>query len=142
MSTMFWIWMAAAAVFLIIELMTPTLIFICFVVGAIVAGVYAEVAPDSYYWQMGLFVLISVGLLPFTRKFAKKITKPAPQQSNVDRMIGQVALVVKAIDPDLGGKVQFEGEVWVANAGERLDEGTKVRITSVAGTRVHVERVH
>ena len=142
MEPMFWIWMVAAVVFLIIELATPTLIFVCFVAGAVTAGVYAQVGPpESYYWQIGIFVVISIGLLPFTRKMAKKITKPSPELSNVDRMIGQVALVTEAIDPDLGGKVQFEGEVWVAKADEAIEENIKVRIVQVSGTRVVVEKL-
>lgn len=141
MSTMFWIWMAAAVVFLIIELMTPTMIFICFVVGSAGAGVYSISHPESYYWQMGIFVAVSVVLLPFTRMAAKKISKPSPEVSNVDRMIGQVALVTEPIDPDLGGKVKFEGEVWVARANEVIEAQTKVKIVSISGTKVLVERL-
>jgi len=132
--------MAVALVFLIIELVTPTLIFICFVAGGIVAGVYGEFYPDSYHVQVALFLVVSLILLPFTRKLASKITKPAPQDSNVDRMIGQVALVTREIDPDLGGQVKYEGEVWVAEAAERIEEHARVRIISIAGTRVLVER--
>jgi len=141
MPTMFWIWMAAAVVFLIIELMTPTMIFICFVVGAAGAGVYAIGEPESYYWQMGIFILLSVVLLPFTRLAAKKISKPSPELSNVDRMIGQTAIVTEPIDPDLGGKVRFEGEIWVARAEEAIPAQTKVRIVSIAGTKVMVEKL-
>jgi membrane protein implicated in regulation of membrane protease activity len=141
MPTMFWIWMAAAVVFLIIELMTPTMIFICFVIGSAGAGVYAIGEPESYYWQMGIFLVVSVVLLPFTRMAAKRITKPSPEVSNVDRMIGQAALVTEAIDPDLGGKVRFEGEIWVARADEAIEAQSKVRIISIAGTKVMVEKL-
>ena len=141
METMFWIWMAAAGVFLIIELMTPSMIFICFVVGAIAAALLAQLWPESYYWQVAMFAILSALLIPFTRRFAKKISQPAPELSNVDRMIGQVALVTQAIDPDLGGKIQFEGEVWVARADTAIAENTKVKINTVAGTKVMVERL-
>lgn len=141
MPTMFWIWMAAAVVFLIIEMMTPTMIFICFMVGAAGAGVYAIGEPESYYWQLGIFVILSVVLLPFTRMFAKRISRPSPEKSNVDRMIGQVALVIEAIDPDLGGKVRFEGETWVARAEEAIEPQTKVRIVAITGTKVKVEKL-
>jgi membrane protein implicated in regulation of membrane protease activity len=141
MSTVFWIWMSAAVIFLIIELATPTLVFACFVAGALGAGIYSGFAPESYYWQLGIFVAVSVVLLPLTRKLADKITKPPPEVSNVDRMIGQVALVIKEIDPDLGGQVKYEGETWVARADERIEVNTKVKILSVTGTRVMVERL-
>ena len=141
MSTMFYIWMAAAVVFLIIELMTPTMIFICFVAGSIGAGLLAANSPESYLWQLAVFVVVSVGLLPFTRRLARKISRESPQVSNVDRMIGQVALVTQAIDPDLGGKVRFEGETWVARSDEAIPAETKVRIVEISGTKVVVEKL-
>ena len=80
-------------------------------------------------------------MLPLTRTLAKKITKPSPQKSNVDALIGKVALVTKAIDPDLGGQVRIEGEVWVASAHEKIEENVKVKVVTVSGTKVHVEKV-
>lgn len=141
MSNIFWVWFAAALLFLILELTTPTLVFASFVVASIVSGVYSYFSPDAYYWQIGLFVGVTVILLPLTRLLAKKITKPAPQESNVDALIGKSALVTKAIDPDLGGQVRVEGEIWVANASEKIDENEKVRVISISGTKVHVEKM-
>lgn len=134
--------MAAAVVFLIIELMTPTLIFICFTAGAIGAGLYAANSPEGYYWQFGIFAVVSIVLIPLTRGIARRITKQDSQVSNVDRMVGQTAIVTQAIDPDEGGKVRFEGEVWLAKAEEAIGVQTKVRITGVSGTRVIVERLN
>ncbi|MBD3403416.1 NfeD family protein [candidate division GN15 bacterium] len=140
MPTMFWIWLAIAAVFLIIELATPTLLFVSFFAGAVVAALYALGSPEGYYWQMGLFLIVSVVLLPVMRKLAKRITREPGQSTNVDRMIGQEALVVKAIDPENGGQVRFEGEIWVATADEAIPEHTRVMITSVSGVKVRVTR--
>ena len=136
---MFWIWMAAALIFLILELTTPGFVFACFVVGAIASGIYGYFFPEAYYWQIGLFVFVSIILLPMTRSLAKKITKPSPQKSNIDALIDQVALVTKEIDPDLGGQVRIEGEKWIARAEQKIEVNTKVRVIKVSGTRVHVE---
>ncbi|MDF1543935.1 MAG: NfeD family protein [bacterium] len=141
MENIVWIWLAAAVIFLIIELATPTLIFICFVAAAVVSGVYSFFAPESYYWQIGIFVAVSVVLLPLTRKFAKRISHDSPQLSNVDALLGTVALVTKAIDPDLGGQVRVEGEVWCAVAGEPIAENSKVKVVSVSGTKLLVEKL-
>ena len=141
METLFWIWLAAAGVFLIAELANPTMIFICFVVGALVAAILAQVWPEYYYWQIVAFAVLSAVLIPFTRRFAKRISKESPELSNVDRMIGKVALVTEAIDPDTGGKVKFEGEIWQARAEQPIEANTKVRITAVSGTRVVVEKL-
>ena len=141
MSTIFWVWMAAAVAFLILELISPTLFFVCFVAGGVVAGIFSYFSPEQYYWQLGIFVIVTLGLLPLTRIIAKKITKPEPRKSNVDALIGSVALVTKAIDPDLGGQVKIEGEVWVAVASEAIPENSKVRVISVSGTKVTVEKL-
>ena len=140
MTSMFWIWMAAAVIFLIIELLAPSFFFICFTAGALASGLYANFYPESYYWQIGIFIVITVILLPLSRKVAKKITKPSPTESNVDAMIGKVGLVTAAIDPDLAGKIRYEGEIWQALATEPIELNAKVKIISVSGTKVHVER--
>jgi membrane protein implicated in regulation of membrane protease activity len=133
--------MAAAVVFLIIELLAPTFIALCFVAGSLGAGIYSYFRPESHYWQVGIFVVVTVVLLPLSRKLAKRITKPAPRDSNVDAMLGKTAIVTAAIDPDRGGKVRFEGEIWQATAQEPIEENSRVKILSVSGTRLHVERL-
>ena len=139
METLFWIWLAAGGVFLILELATPTMIFICFVVGAIVAAIFAQVWPEYYYWQIAIFAVLSSSLIPLTRRFARKISVASPELSSVDRMLGKVALVTERIDPDLGGKIRFEGELWQARADHPIEVDTKVKVKSVSGTRVFVE---
>jgi len=139
METLFWIWLAAAGIFLILELATPTMMFICFVVGAVVAAIMAQIWPEYYYWQIAVFAVLSSSLIPFTRRFARKISKPAPELSNVDRMIGRVAVVTEAIDPNTGGKVRFEGELWQATADRPFEVNLKVRVKAVSGTRLVVE---
>jgi membrane protein implicated in regulation of membrane protease activity len=140
MPTMFWIWMALAAIFLIVELSSPSFFFISFVIGSLAAGIYTLTSPDAVYWQIGIFLVLSAVLLPAMRTLARRITKDSPQLSNVDRMIGQQALVIQAIDPDEAGKVRFEGEIWNAVAEEAIAEGGHVLIESVAGVTLHVTR--
>ncbi|MFQ5452960.1 MAG: NfeD family protein [Candidatus Zixiibacteriota bacterium] len=140
MPNIVWIWLAGVVIFLILELMTPSLVFACFVAGSLVAGAYSFISPEGYYWQIGIFIAVSVILLPMTRTMAKKITKPSPQKSNIDALIGKVGLVTKTINPDMGGQVRLEGEIWVASADEKIEENEKVTVKAITGTKVHVER--
>lgn len=140
MPNIVWIWLAAFVIFLILEILSPSMIFAGFAVGALISGIFGLFYPDAYYWQIGIFIAVTVLLLPLTRKIAKKITKDSPSQSNVDVMIGKVGLVTEAIDPDLGGKIKFEGEVWRATSDERIEVNEKVVINSVSGTKLNVER--
>lgn len=140
MPTLFWIWMALAVVFLIIELTTPTMIFFSFVGGSVAAGILTIFYPEAYYWQIGVFLIVSAILIPMLRRFAGKITRESAAKSNVDRMIGDTARVTKAISAGDSGQVQHEGEVWLASADEDLAVGDHVTIESVTGVRLHVKR--
>ncbi len=141
MPTLFWIWLAGMIVFLIIEILSPTFIFFPFAIGALAAALYTLASPEAYYWQIGIFAIVSMIILPFSRKLARRISREPPELSNIDRMIGGIALVTEAIDPDLGGKVRFEGEIWQARAEQPIAAQTKVKILAVTGTRVQVEPV-
>lgn len=141
MSPMFWIWLAVAVVFLIIELATLGFFFICFTIGAAVAGIYGQFYPESYPWQIGIFILVSAALLPLSRKFASRISKEAPETSNVDRMINQNAVVTKNIDPDKPGQIRYQGEIWRAKAEDKIEAEAKVTILSISGTTVKVKRL-
>jgi len=141
MSGIYWIWLAAAVIFLIIELLTPSLLFICFVVGAVAAGGYSYFSPDQYYWQIGIFLIVSILLIPPMRVLAKRLIKPSAQKSNVDALIGKSGKVIKAIDTDDGGKVQIGSEVWIAGADRNIAEGMRIKVVSVSGARLHVEPV-
>jgi membrane protein implicated in regulation of membrane protease activity len=141
METMFWIWMAAALVFLIVEIGAPGLIFVCFATGAVGAAVYAEMAPTEYALQVGIFAVVALILIPFSRKFAKRISVSSPVETNVDALIGQPGIVVKEIDDSADtGQVRLQGEVWSARADENIPHGSKVTVVRVEGNHLHVRR--
>ena len=141
MPDVVWIWLAAFAIFLILEVMTPSMLFIGFSISALIGGMFSYFYPESYYWQIGIFIIVSAILLPLTRKMAKKITKESPQIVNIDALIGKVALVIKTIDPDLGGQISINGEIWRAASEEIILENEKVTILKIVGTTAHVEKI-
>ncbi len=140
MPTMFWLWLAAMVIFLIVEIMTPGLVFACFAFGAL-GGAVASTMTDSYLIQLGVFAFLAILLIPLTRPLAKKITKESPQKTNVDAMIGKSGLVIKAIDPVAeGGQVRVEGQVWQAIASEPINEGAQITVDKVQGARLYVSK--
>jgi len=140
MPTIFWLWLAAALIFLIIEITTPTLVFACFVIGSVGAAV-TSLLTDSYLIQTAVFAVISVILIPLTRSLAKKITKPS-QKSNVDAMIGRPGVVLKKIDSgnDIG-QVRVDGQIWQAVASEIIKVDVKIKVDEVKGARLYVSKL-
>jgi len=142
MPTLFWIWLAAAAIFLIIEIATPSLVYACFVVGSVASAVTAYMYPEAYIWQIAVFAVISIVLIPLTRPLARKITIESPQKINADAMVNRTGMVVKAIDPDLDkGQVRVDGQVWQAQASCKIEEGAKIKVISIIGARLTVEKI-
>jgi membrane protein implicated in regulation of membrane protease activity len=141
MPTIFWLWLAAAVIFLIVEIGTPTLVFACFVLGAVGAAVTSIMTPD-YLIQLGVFAGVSIILIPLTRPLAKKITKPSPQAVNVDAMIGREGLVIKKIDPTNDtGQVRVDGQIWKVHSDYPIEEGAKVRVDKITGAKLHVSKM-
>ncbi|WP_394335160.1 NfeD family protein [Thermococcus sp. 5-4] len=60
-------------------------------------------------------------------------------EAGPERLIGRTALVVEDLSPE--GVVKLDGELWKAEClNGTVKRGEKVRIVSVRGTRVLVER--
>jgi membrane protein implicated in regulation of membrane protease activity len=140
MPTIFYLWLAAMVIFLIIEIFTPSLVFACVAVGAL-GGAITSIITGSYLIQLGVFAFLTILLIPLTRPLAKKITKESPQKTNVDAMVGKLGMVVKAIDPVAEvGQVRVEGQIWQAIAAEPLDVNTKITVDKVQGARLYVSK--
>ncbi|MCX6826163.1 MAG: NfeD family protein [candidate division Zixibacteria bacterium] len=141
MPTIFWLWLAAAVIFLIAEIGSPTLVFACFVVGAVGAAV-ASTLTSSYLHQLGIFAGISIVLIPLTRPLAKKITKPSPQPTNVDAMLGRSGIVIEKIEPHADrGQVRVDGQIWRADADISIEEGDKIKVEKILGTKLIVSKL-
>lgn len=139
MYTTLWVWLAAALIFVALEIFTPGFIFACFVVGSVAAGV-TSLFTESYLIQGAVFGVVSLVLIPLTRRFAAKITKPAPVATNMDALIGRTALVKNEVS-STGGQIVVEDQIWQARSETTIAVGEKVRILSVEGTKVRVDKI-
>jgi membrane protein implicated in regulation of membrane protease activity len=136
MDPAIWVWLAAAIIFVMLEIFTPGFIFACFVVGA-VGGAVTSVITDSYIAQCAVFAVLSIILIPLTRPLARRITKPSPVITNVDGLIGKIGYVTKEVS-DKAGQIIVDDQVWQARADTVIPPDTKVRILSVEGAKLKV----
>ncbi len=137
-----WIWMIAAFVFLVGEMLSPGSFFLLpFAVGAGVAAVLAFADVDLV-WQWVAFVGISAAFVAGLRPLARRLdTGAAADGIGARRLIGEVGTILEAVD-DRGdhGQVRIQREEWRAESvdGTPIAEGTRVRVVEVRGTRVVV----
>jgi len=130
------IWFLIGLALLIMEFVLPGLIIAFFGVGAwIVALVclFSNYVQGSVNVQLTIFILSSVLSLMCLRKWLKGVflghaVSKQNLKENLEEFIGQKAVVKEKITPKAGGKVEFHGTNWAAEADEEIAEGTVVKI--------------
>ena len=132
-------WLGAAAIFVVIEIITMGLTTIWFAGGALAAF------SLPLWSQIIAFVIVSVILLILTRPWALKYLNSRTVRTNADSLIGQTALVTQDIDNlNAKGQVKVEGQIWTARSisdDVQLHEGQKVMIESISGVKVIVKPI-
>lgn len=129
------IWLIAAIVLVIIELLTAGFGVICFAVGALFSALAAFLGVDSLVWQLLIFAVASVlcfiFLRPVVLRFLDKKSKDV--KTNADALIGKMAIVSETIDSSANqGRVAVDGDDWKAVSfdGSVINKGEKVEIVS------------
>lgn len=131
----YYYWLIATALLVMLELVTSGFGVICFAVGTLIAAVLAYFELGLEY-QISAFIVGSILALIFIRPFALKLlNKRSGEQvaTNADAIIGRKATVTEAIDAVAGtGYVKIDGDLWkaVSADGSVIAAGTEVTVVS------------
>lgn len=135
-------WLILFIVLLVIEAITLGLTTIWFAGGAIVCFVLAllNVNPTLQWF---IFCGVSLVLLFVTRPVALTYLEGNKVKTNVDSLLGRMAVVTKTVDNLKGeGEVEVNGLTWTARSSEDgtvISEGSRVLIREVQGVKLIVE---
>jgi len=144
MTTMAYLWLAAALVLAVLEAMTTNLVSIWFVGGAIAAFLTA-LFDGSLLAQLIVFTVVTAALLAAMRPLLRKhMIVKNPIRTNASRIIGMEAIVTEPIDNlRSSGAVRVDGVEWTARSqsGAAIDAGTRVKILRIEGVKVFVQPV-
>ena len=87
MYTMFWVWLAVIAIFIIIEIITLDLVSVWFAFGAVVPFILSAIEGVGIEWQIAIFVVVSALLIIIVRKYAQKLLfKNMNTKTNVEEL--------------------------------------------------------
>ena len=128
------LWLTAFLAFAVVEMLTLDLFFIMLGGGAL-AGLVADFAGADFWLQIVIFCVVSLLMSAFVRPVALKHLHKGPeeQRSNIDRLIGQPALVIEAVS-GTSGLVKIGGDVWSARSTAGvIDPGATVQVTKIDG---------
>lgn len=142
MNDMFWFWLTVAVIMAVIEGITPALVTIWFMFGALAAMVLS-IFVQSFAVQFAVFAGVSAVLLIFTRPLVKKIfRKTKTVYTNADRIIGQEGVVTEEISNlENKGQITVLGQVWSAKSqdGSIIPFDKTVTVCSIHGVKAIVK---
>lgn len=141
MDTMFWVWLAVIAISIIIEIITLDLVSVWFAFGAVVPFILSAIEGVGIEWQIAIFVVVSVLLIIFVRKYAQKLLfKNMNTKTNVEALEGRKVRLLEDTDFEKNGSVKINDVVWTAisDDGKLIKQGSLVEIVKVDGNKLHV----
>jgi membrane protein implicated in regulation of membrane protease activity len=131
------LWVIAAGVFGVGEMLTTGFFLAPFALGAALAAV-VDVAGVGAVASLVAFLLVSLLSLGVLRPIARSHMRDPPQiRTGTAALVGKQAVVLERIVNQEGvGCVRIDGEVWTARAfddDQVYERGTRVEVVQIKG---------
>ena len=130
------LWLIAAVLLAIGELLTPGLFFLGPVALAAVGAAITAGIGGGIVLQLIVFIAVSLASLAFLRPIARRhLHMPALTRTGTAALVGTKAVVIQRVDAN-GGLVRIGGEEWSARAffeEQRLEPGARVEVAKIEG---------
>ena len=128
------LWLIAAAILVIVELLTNTFAAFCLVGGCALALATSLIG-------FGIEAQLTAAFKPLIKRQAEA-RRHRDCLSNMDALIGRTTTVTEAIGGNTPGRVRIDGDNWQAVSADAspIDVGTKVRVTGYDSIILTVER--
>ncbi len=137
---MWYLWLIAAGIFFVVEIMTTGFLIFWLGIGSILAMITSFII-DNLFIQTAVFVISSVVLIFLTKPLISKYVDTNKSiVTNAYSIIGKTGVVIKDIDSINGiGQVKVNGEIWSAKSEENIVSGTNVEILKIDGVKLIVK---
>ena len=130
------LWLIAAVLLAIGELLTPGLFFLGPVALAAVGAAITAGIGGGIVLQLIVFIAVSLASLAFLRPVARRhLHMPALTRTGTAALVGTKAVVLQRVDAN-GGLVRIGGEEWPARAffeEQSLEPGARVEVAKIEG---------
>ena len=137
------LWTVLLVAFLILEAATTQFVCIWFAGGSLLALV-GSLFNFSTTAQVCIFIITSIVLLVFTRKIVDKLKSKDNIKTNIDALIGEVAVVTDDISNiDAKGSVKLRGMEWSARSadGNPIEKDSHVAVKEIDGVKLIVDKI-
>lgn len=146
MNLEWWHWAVGGIALVLLELAVPSFFIIWFGLGALIVALALLLATDlSATAQIGLWMAASVALTVLWFRVFRNDKPRTLAGTAAGDVIGEVGLLVGAVAPFQRGKVRFQrpvlgNEEWACIADLPIPAGERVKVVSVEGSFVKIER--
>ena len=135
-----WIfWLVLVIVLSFVEIATVSLVSIWFVASGIVAMILSFFIEDTAIITT-IFILLGIFLLVISRPTVNKLRSKDNEKTNLDRIIGETAIVTEDIKKNVVGEVKVDGKRWSAVSKEKCLKGDTVKVLKIDGVKLIVEK--
>jgi membrane protein implicated in regulation of membrane protease activity len=136
------IWLAVFLLLAIVEMLSLDLYFIMLGVGSL-GGLAVALAGGPGWLQVVVFGLVSLAMVLLVRPIAIRHLRKAPEgfRTNIDRLIGQDALVLEPVSR-ISGRAKIVGEVWTARTDvdqPSMDPGSYAVVSRIEGATAYLK---
>lgn len=142
-------WLIIGVMLLFLEMALPGFILFFFGLAALITALVAWLTPIGIAWQLGLFIVASIGSLlslrdVIQRKFFNTSNTEEGEEPDEDENLavpGDRAVVAVTITPPAEGRINYAGTSWRATADEKIEEGEIVTVVRQDNLVIHVENI-
>lgn len=143
---LWWHWIVAGIALVVLELVLPFFCVIWFGLAALLVGVLVLIAPGMpLAAQLFVWAVASAALTVLWFRVFRRIKDKTRHGTAAGDVIGEAGLLVQAVTPFARGKVRFQRPIlgadeWLCAANSEIAAGERVKIVSVEGSFVKIER--
>lgn len=144
MDMQWWIWVVVGFALCALEIFTLTFFVLWFGIAAVLVGGLAWSLPQlPVAAQVLVWALLSTLMAVLWFKVFKN--KSLDKRWTADAFIGEVGLLTAPVAEFQKGKVRFQKPIlgndeWVCTSNSAIAAGERVRIVSIQGNTVHVDK--
>ena len=126
------IWLIAAILLLILEVLSQAVWSLCFAIGCIAAMAISFLTNSAAYQGLtvGIVAILSwIIFAPMIRKWENKRNQGS--RTGMDALLDRTGIITKEIKPGGIGRVRIDGDYWQAKAPEAtrtINCGEEVRV--------------
>lgn len=138
---MTYVWLGVIVLSLVVEAITVQMMAVWFAPAGLVALILA--LAGAPVWPQVLIFIVTAAICVATlyRKLRKNI-KEKCEKTNIDALIGAIAVVEEDIPQFGNGRVKIKGISWLATSDTEIKIGTRVKVISIDGVTVRCEPVY